>query len=71
VKKKMEEEDWKLSFEADVHAMWVDTLRQDYNLLSSKEQEEVRVLWINRLSRDKFDKWMLDTKERNDRYKKL
>jgi hypothetical protein len=64
-------DDWKLSFEADVHAMWVDTLRQDYNLLSSKEQEEVRVIWITRLSREKFDKWMIYQKERNAFYNKI
>ncbi len=61
------DEDWKLSFEADVHAMWIDALRQDYNLLSSKEQEEVRVMWITRLSREKFDKWKDYQKERNNK----
>ena len=65
------DEDWKLSFEADVHAMWVDTLKQDYNLLSSKEQEEVRVMWINRLSREKFDRWKAYQEERNAFYNKI
>ena len=65
------DEDWKQTFEADVHAMWVDTLRQDYKLLSSKEQEDVRVMWINRLTRERFDRWMVYQEERNAFYNKI